>query len=113
MIVQDQTEQVQKNCGITPSTQLKIQPADETLAKLAKAIAHPVRVAILRYLIEQEECVCTDLTEVVPLAHSTAMQHLKVLKEAGLVCGSPEGRNVYYCIDPKVLNQLKLLIHDL
>ena len=68
-----------------PARGLAITAADEELAGLTRALGHPIRVAIVRYLLEQGESVCTDLSEVVPLAHSTTMQHIKVLKEAGLL----------------------------
>ena len=68
----------------TASRGLASTAADVELAGLARALGHPIRVAIVRYLLEQGESVCTDLSDVVPLAHSTTMQHIKVLKEAGL-----------------------------
>ena len=92
---------------------LKILAADEELAHLTKALSHPVRVAIVRHLLQLGECVCTDLSEVVPVAHSTAMQHIKVLKEADLLCSTQQGRNVFYCVNPTVLTQLKNLVNAL
>ena len=73
---------------------LAITAADEELAGFTRALGHPIRVAIVRYLLEQGESVCTDLSEVVPSAHSTTMQHIKVLKEAGLLSAGRCGRNV-------------------
>lgn len=100
-------------CEVKPGQMMQVLPDDERLARLAKALAHPVRVAIVRYLLSLGECVCTDLTEIVPKAHSTAMQHLKVLKEAGLICSVQDGRNVYYGVDPTARQQLKALINEL
>jgi ArsR family transcriptional regulator len=89
---------------------LAITAADEELAGLTRALGHPIRVAIVRYLLEQGESVCTDLSEVVPLAHSTTMQHIKVLKEAGLLSAGRCGRNVLYCVNPDALRQLRALV---
>jgi ArsR family transcriptional regulator len=89
---------------------LAITGADEELATLTRALGHPIRVAILRYLLEQGESVCTDLSHVVPLAHSTTMQHIKVLKEAGLLSSGRCGRNVLYCVNPEALRQLRTLV---
>jgi DNA-binding transcriptional ArsR family regulator len=79
-----------------PPAGLKILPNDEAMARLARALAHPTRVAIVRHILQSGEGVCTDLSEVVPLAHSTAMQHIKILKEAGLLRSSRHGRHVLY-----------------
>ena len=89
---------------------LAITAADEELAGFTRALGHPIRVAIVRYLLEQGESVCTDLSEVVPLAHSTTMQHIKVLKEAGLLSAGRCGRNVLYCVNPDALRQLRALV---
>jgi len=92
-----------------PGKGLRVTAADEELAGLTKALGHPIRVAIMRHLVEQGECVCTDLSEVVPLAHSTTMQHIKVLKEAGLLSSYRCGRNVRYCVNPRALQRLRAL----
>jgi len=89
---------------------LAITAADVELAGLTRALGHPIRVAIMRHLLERGESVCTDLSDVVPLAHSTTMQHLKVLKEAGLVSTGRCGRNVLYCVNPEALRQLRALV---
>lgn len=82
---------------------------DEALAMLAKAIGHPVRVQIVRILARTEGCV-SDLLGQIPLAQSTVSQHLKVLKDAGLVRGSVDGPRVCYCIDPDGLRRLRTLV---
>lgn len=86
---------------------------DEELARLAWAVAHAARVRILRILKERAACVCGELVEAMPLAQSTVSQHLKILKEAGLVQGEIEGPKVCYCIDPAGLERLKDLIAGL
>lgn len=84
--------------------------ADEELAGLAKALGHPARVQIIRLLTRRESCVCGDIVDELPLAQSTVSQHLKVLKEAGLIRGDVDGPRVCYCIEPQTLRRLKALI---
>jgi ArsR family transcriptional regulator len=86
---------------------------DEEVAKLAWALAHPARVRILRILICREACICGELVDQLPLAQSTVSQHLKVLKESGLVQGEIEGPKVCYCVNPVALVRLKALIAEL
>jgi ArsR family transcriptional regulator len=88
-------------------------PDDEALASLAWAVAHPIRVRIVRLLIEKDACVCGELVELLPVAQSTVSQHLKILKEAGLVQGEVDGPKVCYCIDPAGLARLKDLVAGL
>lgn len=76
--------------------------AQNRLAKLAKALGHPARIAILELLIKKNTCICGDLVEELPLSQSTVSQHLKELKEAGLIRGDIEGASICYCIDDKV-----------
>lgn len=78
------------------------------LAAMAKAIAHPARIAILQELLKANACVCGDLVEELGLAQATISQHLKELKNAGLIQGTIEGTSVCYCIDPKVWMQYKV-----
>ncbi|HET7754122.1 MAG TPA: metalloregulator ArsR/SmtB family transcription factor [Anaeromyxobacteraceae bacterium] len=87
--------------------------ADEELALLAKAVGHPARVQILRLLVRREACVCGDIVDELPLAQSTVSQHLKVLKEAGLIRGEIEGVRVCYCVEPRALRRLKALVGSL
>ena len=86
--------------------------ADAVLALLAWAIAHPARVRLLRLLIARAGCgcVCGELVGAMDLAQSTVTQHLKVLKEAGLVRGEIDGPRVCYCVDPAGLRNLKRLV---
>jgi ArsR family transcriptional regulator len=86
--------------------------SDEEIATLAKALAHPVRVQIVRLLARTEGCV-NQLVEQLPLAQSTVSQHLKVLKDAGLVRGTVEGPRTCYCIDPAGLRRLRVLVAGL
>ena len=72
------------------------------IAAMAKAIGHPARIAILQYLVKKNACVCGDLVEELGLAQATTSQHLKELKNIGLIQGNIEGVNTCYCIEPKV-----------
>jgi ArsR family transcriptional regulator len=87
--------------------------ADEELANLAKALGHPARVKILRILVRRDACICGDIVEELPLAQSTVSQHLKVLKDAGLIRGEVDGPRVCYCVEPRALRRLKALIGGL
>lgn len=87
--------------------------ADEELAALAKALGHPARVQILRLLVRRTSCVCGDIVDELPLAQSTVSQHLKVLKEAGLIRGDVDGPRVCYCIEPRALRRFKALVGGL
>jgi ArsR family transcriptional regulator, arsenate/arsenite/antimonite-responsive transcriptional repressor len=89
------------------------EQADEELAGLAKALGHPARVQILRMLVRKNSCICGDIVDELPLAQSTVSQHLKVLKEAGLVRGEVDGPRVCYCVEPRALRRLKALIGGL
>lgn len=82
----------------------------EELAKLAWALAHPARVKIVQLLIARASCVCGEIVDELPLAQSTVSQHLKILKESGIVQGEIDGPRVCYCINPEKLRTLKTLI---
>ena len=90
---------------------------DEALAEKLKALAHPARLAILRTLANRGRCVCGEVVEVMPLAQATVSQHLKILKEAGLIQGRLDGRNSCYCLDPDAIaalhEELDLLLTEL
>jgi ArsR family transcriptional regulator len=84
--------------------------ADDELAKLAKAIGHPARVRILRMLSRKEARVCSQIVGELPLAQSTVSEHLRILKDAGLVRSSQDGPRVGYCIHYDTLRKLKALV---
>ncbi len=87
--------------------------ADADLAALAKAIGNPARVQILRILVRQTTCICGDIVEELPLAQSTVSQHLKILKDAGLIRGEVDGPRMCYCVEPRTLRRLKALVGGL
>jgi len=78
-----------------------------TIATLAKALGHPARVAIIEYLMKVDTCICGDIVNELPLAQPTVSQHLKELKNAGLIKGSIEGNAICYCIDEKAIEKLQ------
>ena len=86
---------------------------DLLIAKYAKAFSHPARVAILNLLLKKQACVCGDIVEELPIAQSTVSQHLKELKEAGLIKGDIEGASVCYCIDINEWNKAKEILNNL
>jgi len=77
------------------------------LAQLLKALAHPARIAILQQLMKSNTCICGDLVEELGLAQATISQHLKELKNAGLIQGTIEGVSVCYCINPETWKMLE------
>jgi DNA-binding transcriptional ArsR family regulator len=88
-------------------------PAEQQVATIAKALGHPARVAILQLLAQRRSCVCGELVLELPLSQSTVSQHLKELKEAGLVQGEVDGPRVCYCIDPAGWARARLLLNTL
>lgn len=97
--------------GVNKSEEFSVK--DNRVAKYAKALSHPARVAILKLLIQKRACICGDIVEEMPLSQSTVSQHLKELKNAGLITGDIEGASVCYCIDEKEWSVAKNLISDL
>ncbi|MFV0605325.1 MAG: ArsR/SmtB family transcription factor [Niabella sp.] len=77
------------------------------IAQIAKALGHPARVAILEYLLTVDTCICGDIVNELPLAQPTVSQHLKELKNAGLIQGNIEGNAICYCVNEKTIAQLK------
>jgi DNA-binding transcriptional ArsR family regulator len=77
------------------------------MAVMLKALAHPARIAIIEHLVNSQSCICGDLVEELGLAQATISQHLKELKNTGLIKGTVEGTSICYCIDDKVWKQFK------
>jgi DNA-binding transcriptional ArsR family regulator len=84
----------------------RFSPKVNAIASLAKAIGHPARVAIIEYLLKVNTCICNDIVNELPLSQPTVSQHLKALKEAGLIQGEVEGNSICYCINPKAIEKL-------
>lgn len=87
--------------------------ADGELAAYAKALGHVARVQIVRLLVRRTSCVCGEIVDELPFAQSTVSQHLRVLKDAGLIRGEIDGPRVCYCIEPRALRRLKALVGGL
>ncbi len=83
------------------------------IARYMKALGHPARIAILEVLIKKQACICGDIVDELPLSQSTVSQHLKELKEAGLIKGDIEGVKVCYCIDEKEWEVAKTYLANL
>lgn len=77
------------------------------LAILTKALGHPARIAIIEHILKVDSCICGDIVNELPLAQPTVSQHLKELKNAGLIKGNVEGNAICYCIDEKGFEKLK------
>ncbi len=105
-------------CCPPPSEEVDLRPieggdADAELAALAKALGHPARVKILRLLVRHQGCICSEIVEGLDLAQSTVSQHLKMLKDAGLIRGDIDGPRICYCIEPRALRRLRALVGSL
>ena len=97
--------------GLTKTAEFtKIQ---NDLAILTKALGHPARIAILQFLAEKKSCICGDIVDELPLSQSTVSQHLRELKNAGLIKGEIEGPSVCYCIDGRAWENAKKVITGL
>ena len=98
----------------TPARQRPAPPrAESELAAFAKALGHPARVEILKMLMERGDCQCSVIVDRLPLAQATVSQHLKVLKNAGLIHGEIDPPRVCYCVNPPAIARLKALIAGL
>lgn len=91
--------------GASKSDQFSTQHNE--IANMAKALAHPARIAILEYLLTVPSCICGDIVNELPLAQPTISQHLKEMKNAGLIKGTVEGTAICYCVDENNINKLQ------
>jgi DNA-binding transcriptional ArsR family regulator len=96
----------------TPKTE-EFTVKENRTAKYAKALGHPARIAILQLLAKKQNCICGDIVDELPLSQSTVSQHLKELKEAGLIKGDIDGVKVCYCIDEKEWKNAQSVFHSL
>src|SRR3982750_731638 len=97
--------------GLTKSEEFSVK--DNRIARYAKALSHPARIAILKLLIKKQACICRDIVDELPLSQSTVSQHLKELKDAGLIKGDIDGARVCYCIDQNEWDRAKQLLNEL
>jgi ArsR family transcriptional regulator len=104
---------VTAGCGAAEAEARSLVPdpvGEQRLADLCRALGHPARVHILRVLLAKNLCIAGDLADEVPLAASTVSQHLKTLKESGLIQGEVDGPRRCYCVDPGIVAELKALV---
>lgn len=94
--------------GITKTEVFNL--AQNKAARYAKAFAHPARIAIIEYLVKTQACICGDLVGELPLAQSTVSQHLKELKNIGIIKGEIAGPRINYCINEKAWSEAKKLL---
>ena len=87
--------------------------SDKELAVLCKALGNEARIMILRVLIDRDYCICGEIVDELPISQSTVSQHLKVLKNCGIVQGEVQGPSICYCINPKTIKRLRVLIASL
>jgi DNA-binding transcriptional ArsR family regulator len=97
--------------GLSKTEEFSVR--DNKIARYAKALSHPARVAIIKFLVGKNACQCGDIVEELPLSQSTVSQHLRELKEAGLIRGEIEGTRVCYCIDPEEWDLARTYIGEL
>lgn len=92
--------------GVTKTEHFSEQ--QNKIATIAKALGHPARIAIIEYLLKVNTCICGDIVNELPLAQPTVSQHLKELKNAGIIKGNIEGNSICYCIDEKTIDILNV-----
>lgn len=83
------------------------------LATILKALAHPARIAILEHLLKVNECICGDIVSELPLAQPTVSQHLKEMKNAGIIKGTIEGNSVCYCLNEKTIEKMNIYFKEI
>lgn len=83
------------------------------MAQLMKALAHPARIAIVEYLLSVDACICNDIVGEIGLAQPTVSQHLKELKNAGIIKGEIEGKSICYCINPETLKKMESFLQTI
>ena len=99
--------------GLQKDKDSRLQLDPERFAHISKALGHPTRVEIVQYLKAINRCVCQEIVDVLPLSQSTVSQHLKILKEAGVVQGEVEGPCTCYCLNQNVINSYKKMVQTL
>ena len=92
---------------------IPLQSSDQRLVELFRALGHPARLRILQILAQRRACMCGEIVDQLPLSQATVSQHLKVLKQAGIIVGEVEGAAVCYCIAPGALDALSSAVGEL
>jgi len=95
------------------ATNLSIHNEEQIeIAVIAKVLAHPARVAILQYISKKEACICDDIVDEIGLSQPTISQHLQVIRRAGLIKGSFEGKRICYCLNIERFNEFKNILNN-
>ena len=97
--------------GVTKTEHFTQEQNDITI--LLKALAHPARIAIIEYLLSVDTCICNDIVDEIKLAQPTVSQHLKELKNAGIIQGEIDGKSICYCINPESLKKMEHFIDQI
>jgi len=94
------------------ASNLKLHNAEQIeMASVAKVLSHPARVAILQYISKQEACICGDIVDEIGLSQPTISQHLQVIRQAGFIKGTFEGKSICYCLDVKRFDEVQKLFN--
>jgi len=97
----------------TNSKDMASQLNTDRLAKIFKALGHPTRIKIIEHLLKHNTCICGEIVNIFPFSQSTISQHLKLLKDSGIVSGEIEPPKTCYCIDKNILNEFKTYVAHL
>ncbi len=97
--------------GVTKKEEFSAE--QNRIADLAKALAHPARVAIIQYMAKEKSCLCGDLVDYLPISQATVSQHLKELKNMNIIIGEITPPKVCYCINPEIINELSSIFNKL
>lgn len=90
---------------------VKFSESQQEIADYFRVLSNPARIAILQHIIDQKACICSDLVDEIGLAQATISQHLKEIKDAGIIQGSVEGKSICYCINPEKWKEVKDLFN--
>lgn len=95
--------------GITKTTGFSAETNE--MAEILKALGHPARLEIVKFLMTSSSCICGDIVEVLPLAQSTVSKHLSELKKVGVIKGTVTGNNICYCLDEKIIQKIQKFVN--
>ncbi len=95
--------------GITKTTGFTAETNE--MAEILKALGHPARLEIVKFLMTSSSCICGDIVEVLPLAQSTVSKHLSELKKVGIIKGTVTGNNICYCLDEKIIQKIQKFVN--
>ena len=97
---------------MTYTKNFKFEAESQEIARIAKALSHPARIAILKFLAKSKTCISGDICNEIPLSRTTVSQHLQELKKAGLIHGEIDGIKINYCLCHSIINNLRPLLEN-